>query len=90
MTGVAPPRQEVGCIIVLADVIDNLSVLLSLCCTRGIVCGLSVVWVSKRSLRMGVPEEQDGAVVDVVLASSFWPGFHPLGSLIINAHFWLS
>ena len=43
---------------------DLVLVLSSLCCVSGIVCGLPIV---KISLRMGVPEEQDVAVVGVPL-----------------------
>ena len=82
-----------GCAIVLGvcwNVIDDLVfvlVLSELCCTSGIVCGLPVGfrWSVKISLRMGIPEEQDGAVVGV-----FWPlpsglASGPLGTL--NARF---
>ena len=49
---------------------DNLVcvlVLSRLCCFIGVVGGLPVCfrWPVTNSLRMGVPEEQDGAIVDM-------------------------
>ena len=65
----APPTQEVGCVVVVwwnvIDVIVCLLVLTRLCCGSGIVYGLPVV--VKIYWRMGLLEERDGAVVGV-----FW------------------
>ena len=68
--------QEVGCEVVVGDIIVCLLVLSRLCST---VCGLPVV-----SWRMGVLDEQDGAVVGV-----FWPLPSSPASCPLNAHFQL-
>ena len=70
---IAPPTQEVGCVVVVGNVINvivYLLVLFRLCCTIGIVCGLLVGfrWSVEIYWRMGLLEKQDGAVV-VVLAN---------------------
>ena len=90
---VAPPRQEVSDVIVLGvwrNFLDDLVfvlVLWSPCCICGIVCALPVDfrWSVKASLRRGVPEEQDVALVGVPwpLPSGLASG--PWGVLI--AHF---
>ena len=90
---VAPPRQEVSYVIVLGvwrNFLDDLVfalVLWSPCCISGIVCALLVDfrWSVKTSLRRGVPEEQDVALVGVPwpLPSGLASG--PWGVLI--AHF---
>ena len=36
----APFMQQVGCVVVVGNVIDIIECLLVLCCTNGIVCGL--------------------------------------------------
>ena len=92
---VGPPRQEVSCVIVLGawrnfpDDLVSVLVLSSPCCTCGIVCELPVDfrWSDKISLRRGVPEEEDVAVVVVSwpLPSGLASG--PWGVLI--AHFWI-
>ena len=65
--------QVVGCVVVVGvwwnatDIIVWLNVLSRLCCTIGIVFGLSVGfrWSVRISWRIGLLEEQDGAVVGV-------------------------
>ena len=61
--------QEVGCVVVVGIVIDVLVCLFRLCCIIGIVCGLLVgfQWSVEISWRMGLLEEQDGAVVGMFL-----------------------
>ena len=81
--GVAPPTPEVGCGIVLrmwGKGIGSLACILVLswlCCIVAFVCGLPVgcQWSVKNSLRMAIPEEQDGAVVGMC-----WPIPSGLGS----------
>ena len=68
--GVGPPTKEVGCVIVMGNVVDVmvcLSLLSRLCCNSGIVCGLLVGFQLsvKTSRRMGALEQYDGAVVGV-------------------------
>ena len=62
--GLAPRTQGVGCVVVVGDVIVCLLVL-----TIGIVCGLPVGlwWLVEIPLRMGLLEEEDGAVVGMLL-----------------------
>ena len=86
--GLAPPTQEVHCVVVVGvwwnviDVIECLLVLTRLCCTNDVVCGLPVgfQWSVEISWRMGLLEEH--GVVGV-----FWPlpSSSPLS--ILNAHF---
>ena len=69
------------------DVLVCLLVLTRLCCIIGIVCGLPVGfrWSVEISWRMGLLEEQDGAVVGVFLPLPSGPASGPLS--ILNAHF---
>ena len=59
--------QEVGCVIVVGNVIDVIVCLLLLSWLCCIVCGLPVGfrWLVNISWRMDVLEEQDGAVLGV-------------------------
>ena len=80
MDGIAPPTQEVGCGIVWWNGHVCILLLSKLCC---ISCGLPVV--SQKFVKMGIPEERNGAVVGVPLPSGLASG--TLGTL--NIHLWL-
>ena len=90
--GFVPLMQEVGRVVVVGvwwnviDVIASLLVLTRLFCIIAIVCGLLVGfrWSVEISWRMGLLEEQDGAVVGVFLPLPSGPA-----SSILNAHLWL-
>ena len=80
------------CVGVWKNFLDDLELVLVLwspCCICGIVCALLVDfrWSVKISLRRGVPEEQDVAVVGVPWPLPFSQASGPLGVLI--AHFQL-